>query len=200
MALQFQHQKEPLLDNLFADTKDQDWREDFNSPVERKVKYRNLDADNSDYFGNLFENILRSELTVMMDEHYSGYHFTHFIDAKSEAIIQAIHKRLIGYGYFVQKERVRSFLTRINHVFKAKIARGEAISAAQYLPAPEKPKQPSAQKKGRGKAKEKRKAKQGRKRPIMGFGSIAEASRETGESYQYLQKRSMKALKEDNSI
>lgn len=188
------------INGAFADEKGQDWKEDFNSNIERTVKYRNLDASRPGHMGDFFEGILRAELSVMVDNYHSAMHFSHFLNTHSEVILQAIYKRLRERHIngrpapiFIQKPKIRHYLNRLNHVFQAKLARGEEISAIPYL---EKPKKavsvtnPEMSKKGRGKSKKNKARKQGRKQALMGFESIKAAADGTEQNYNTL--KSMK--------
>lgn len=195
-------------DNAFEDDEKQDWLEGFNSEVERVVKYRNLDASKPSHLSEFFENVLRSELSVMMDDYHSAMHFSHFLNTHSEAILQAIVNRLKNRRVngraapiYVQKDKVRHYLKRLNHIFQAKLARGEEISAIPYMTKPkQKPSQatPTEPRKGRGKSKKKSVHKQGRKQALMGFESIKEAAKQTGQNYNTL--KSTKRRHELNSI
>lgn len=130
------------------------------------------------------ELVLRAELSILIDERFMN--IRNFLEVSSitkerEAVVQEIAKRLR-----LDKETVRRYLNRIYHVFKAAEANGDNLSALPYVGKP----------KTRGKGKKNKVPKQGRKRPILGYASIAEAARETGESYQWLQKN--KALRENS--
>lgn len=187
---------------IFEDENSQDFRESFNSSVEREVKYRNLDLLKSDFLSPFMVSVLKSELYVMLSSH-QNHHPSHFLKQPSAEIITAIHNRMVGRGYsFIRKDLIKSFLNRLYHIFKAKLARGEDINALVFWLQEEQEeterlerlRQMQGTKKSKGGRPRKR--VQGHKRPIMGFPSIAEAARQTGESYSYLQRKSL----DENSV
>lgn len=172
----------------------------FTSSVERDAKRRNLDLLKSDFLSPFMITVLKSELYVMLQSH-ANQHYSHFLKTHSETVITAIHNRLLANGSYVRKDKIRGFLNRLFHIFSAKEARGENISALAFWL--EEQEAENKRKENREKLAPKKKSKgrprkrvQGHKVPMMGYPSIAEAARQTGESYPYLRRQALK----DNAI
>lgn len=174
---------------LDAELPDSEIIESTPRPLENEAVWNIFHKKQRDILYKREERVLRTELAILMDEHFGSFHISNFLGQHSEALVHAMYNRLSNEGHYTSKNKIRLYLRFVRYVFKAALANGIEISAVPYLEDKLNTIQKQAPKRGRPVER-----KKGKKRPTQHKGrnyqSIAEAARNDGQtSYAALKQK-----------
>lgn len=198
--------------NIWGSEKNQRYRESFNGIVEVEAKIHQNELRLKPQFQGIEEFVFRAELETLMNEFKQrqivqaidyrdgdkARWFGEFVKQDRGYVLGELRKRLASINIHPDNEQLTLYLKNVSKVIRAKLANGEEISSIPFTG-----KNYSGK---RGKGKKNRAPKAGKKRPVFlketndFYPSIAEANRQTGLGYDYIQKSSLKAIKDAQSI
>lgn len=165
--------------------------------VETKALRHVTEANFRQQFNQYEEFVFRYELSVLLTEGKALYREGDFVMQNVVYICEQIQKRLqTNHAWDMDSSTIKRYLKNVSKVIRSKLANGEDVSALPFTGK-------SYKKRGR-----KVQPKRGKKRKVVitldgksnEYESIAEADRQTGLGYDYIQRHSLQAWREENAI